>query len=151
MSTPNIDPSRRINQLLAHYALSHTHPVNVRIHCVAVPLILFSLLGLLLALSPWVAYAFVLASLVYYFRLSIVFCLAMIAVSALMLIVLDVLRDKGVLVPACAGIFVVAWVFQFMGHRIEGKKPSFLEDLQYLWVGPLFVLSHLFAPLDLRW
>ena len=46
---------------------------------------------------------------------------------------------------------MAAWIAQFVGHRIEGKKPSFFEDLQYLWVGPLFVLSHLFGRLGLRW
>jgi uncharacterized membrane protein YGL010W len=48
-------------------------------------------------------------------------------------------------------IFVGAWIAQFIGHKIEGKKPSFLEDLQYLWVGPLFVLAKLFGRLGLRW
>jgi uncharacterized membrane protein YGL010W len=54
-------------------------------------------------------------------------------------------------IAICASIFVVAWIFQFIGHRIEGKKPSFFEDVQYLWVGPLFVLSHLFLKRGLRW
>ena len=53
--------------------------------------------------------------------------------------------------PLSAGIFVVAWIAQFVGHRIEGRKPSFFEDLQYLWVGPLFVLAKLFARLGVRW
>ena len=48
-------------------------------------------------------------------------------------------------------IFVGAWVMQFIGHKIKGKKPSFFEDLQYLWVGPLFVLSKLFAKVSIRW
>jgi uncharacterized membrane protein YGL010W len=48
-------------------------------------------------------------------------------------------------------IFVGAWILQFIGHRIEGKKPSFFEDIQYLWVGPLFVLSKLFGKLGIRW
>ena len=39
----------------------------------------------------------------------------------------------------------------FIGHRIEGKKPSFFEDLQYLWVGPTFVVSKLFLQLGIRW
>ena len=50
-----------------------------------------------------------------------------------------------------AAIFVVAWIFQFIGHKLEGKKPSFFEDIQYLWVGPLFVLSKLFIKLGVRW
>jgi uncharacterized membrane protein YGL010W len=54
-------------------------------------------------------------------------------------------------VPASVSIFITAWIAQFVGHRIEGKKPSFFEDLQYLWVGPLFVLSKLFGKLGLSW
>lgn len=46
---------------------------------------------------------------------------------------------------------MVAWIFQFIGHKVEGKKPSFFEDVQYLWVGPLFVLSRLFVKLGVRW
>lgn len=55
------------------------------------------------------------------------------------------------LLPVSVIVFVGAWVMQFVGHKIEGKKPSFLEDIQYLWVGPLFVLSRLFGRLGLRW
>jgi len=57
----------------------------------------------------------------------------------------------GLVLPVSAAIFVVAWIFQFVGHKIEGKKPSFFEDIQYLWVGPLFVLSKLFLRLGIRW
>jgi len=53
--------------------------------------------------------------------------------------------------PICVAIFVGAWILQFIGHKIEGKKPSFFEDIQYLWVGPLFVLSKLFGRLGIRW
>jgi uncharacterized membrane protein YGL010W len=53
--------------------------------------------------------------------------------------------------PLSLGIFVAAWVAQFVGHKIEGKKPSFFEDMQYLWVGPLFVLSKLLGKLGVRW
>jgi uncharacterized membrane protein YGL010W len=53
--------------------------------------------------------------------------------------------------PLSLAIFVGAWIAQFVGHKIEGKKPSFFEDLQYLWVGPLFVLSKLFGKLGVRW
>ena len=55
------------------------------------------------------------------------------------------------LVPLAVGVFVVAWIFQFIGNKLEGKKPSFFEDIQYLWVGPLFVLSKLLERLHIRW
>ena len=51
----------------------------------------------------------------------------------------------------CAALFLLAWIGQFIGHKIEGKKPSFFEDLQYLLVGPLFVLSKAFERMGVRW
>ena len=48
-------------------------------------------------------------------------------------------------------IFVGAWVLQFIGHKLEGKKPSFFEDVQYLWVGPLFVLRPLLQKFAVSW
>jgi uncharacterized membrane protein YGL010W len=142
---------RRIDALLQHYGESHTHPSNERIHFVAIPLIMLSLVGMLYGASPWVAYLFMAASLVYYVRLSVPFLLAMALITGAMLGVVVALDHAGILWRSCAVIFVVAWIFQFIGHKIEGRKPSFLEDIQYLWVGPLFVLSRLFLQLGLRW
>ena len=74
------------------------------------------------------------------------------AMAALSVIGLLLVRSMGPWVlPLSGGIFVAAWIAQFGGPKIEGKKPSFFEDLQYLWVGPLFVLSKLFERLGVRW
>lgn len=140
---------RRIDQLLAHYGESHRDPRNERIHFVAIPLIMVSLLGLLSALHPWVAYGFVLASLVYYARLSGVWLVTMTVVSGFALILIHAMGER--VLPISIGIFVAAWIAQFVGHKLEGRKPSFFEDLQYLWVGPMFVLSKLFLKLGIRW
>ena len=141
--------SRRVDTLLAHYGQSHQHPVNEVIHFIAIPLIMFSLVGLLFLLHPYVAYAFVGASMVYYARLSMAFLITMMVGSLLVLALIQ--RIGPSLLPLCVTVFVGAWVMQFVGHKLEGKKPSFLEDIQYLWVGPLFVLSKLFERLGLRW
>lgn len=140
---------RKIDQLLAHYEESHRDPRNERIHFVAIPLIMLSLLGLLSALHPWVAYGFVLASLVYYARLSAVWLVTMALVSALGLALVHAMGEHILIISGA--IFVGAWIAQFVGHRMEGRKPSFFEDLQYLWVGPIFVLSKLFLKLGIRW
>jgi len=135
-------PSRRLDRLLAHYEQSHRHPTNERIHLVAIPAIMVSIVGLLYALHPWVAFAFVAASMVYYLMLGAPVLLAvMLGWSAVMFALVYAMGDK--VLPISAGMFVVGWVFQFVGHRIEGKKPSFFEDLQYLYVGPLFVVVRL--------
>ncbi|MEJ5989821.1 Mpo1-like protein [Ramlibacter sp. PS3R-8] len=141
--------TRKVDQLLAHYGESHRHPTNERIHFVAIPLIMLSLLGLLFAAHPWAAYAFAAASMVYYARLSIVFLLAMAALSLLGLALVHAMGEHVLIISAA--IFVGAWIAQFVGHKLEGKKPSFFEDLQYLWVGPIFVLSKLFLKLGIRW
>jgi len=144
-------PERRIDALLHHYGLSHVHPTNEVIHMVAIPAIMLSLIGLMFALHPALALVFFAASMVYYARLSWRFTGCMLLVSSVMLAVVDALDARGVLVPVSVLVFVVAWIFQFIGHRIEGKKPSFFEDIQYLWVGPLFVLSKGFLRLGVHW
>jgi uncharacterized membrane protein YGL010W len=141
--------ARKVDQLLAHYGESHRNPRNEAIHYVAIPLIILSLLGLLYSAHPWAAYAFVLASLVYYARLSVVFLVTMAVGSAVALLLVQAMGS--LVLPLSLAIFVGAWIAQFVGHKIEGKKPSFFEDLQYLWVGPLFVLSKLFGKLGVRW
>lgn len=148
---PSADPSaaRRVDQLLAHYGESHRNPVNERIHFVAIPLIMLSILGLLSALHPWLPYALVLASLVYYARLSALFLAAMTLLSLLGLGLVYAMGEHVLAISAV--LFVAAWIAQFVGHRVEGRKPSFFEDLQYLWVGPMFVLSKLFLKLGIRW
>lgn len=141
--------SRKVDRLLAHYAESHRDPRNELIHFVAIPLIMLSLVGLLFAVHPWVAYAFVLASMAYYASLSVAFLLVMAALSALSLLLVHAMGP--LVLPISATVFVLAWIGQFVGHKLEGRKPSFFEDLQYLWVGPLFVLSRLFIRLGLSW
>ena len=64
---------RKVDQLLAHYGASHQNPRNEAIHFIAIPLIMLSLCGLMYAAHPWLAYAFIAASMVYYARLSLVY------------------------------------------------------------------------------
>lgn len=137
---------RNIDILLARYAESHRNHTNEIIHFVCIPLIVLSLLGILWAIHPVVAIATTLASLYYYTRLSPRFAIGMGVMSAAMLGLLSLMPDMTVL-PLSIAVFVVAWVGQFVGHQIEGKKPSFLEDLRFLLIGPLFVLSFLYRRL----
>lgn len=149
-AAPLASSDRKVDRLLAHYEESHRNPTNELIHFVAIPAIMLSIVGLLSAIHPWVAYVFVAASLVYYALLRApAFLLTMFALTVLALALVHAMG--GLVLPISAAIFVVAWIFQFVGHKIEGKKPSFFEDVQYLWVGPLFVLSKLFVKLGVRW
>jgi len=138
---------RNIDNLLARYGESHRDHTNEIIHFVCIPLIVLSLLGILWAVHPAVAIATTLASLYYYTRLSRQFAIGMGVMSAAMLGILALMPAMTVL-PASIAIFVVAWIGQFIGHKIEGKKPSFFEDLRFLLIGPLFVLSFLYRRLN---
>ncbi|QNA90513.1 DUF962 domain-containing protein [Massilia sp. Dwa41.01b] len=138
--------ARNIHMLLDQYSDSHRNPTNERFHMVCVPLIVFSLLGILWAIHPVVALAAVLGAMWYYFQLSKPFAWGMLAMSAVMLAVLALMPPMTVL-PLSIAIFVVAWIGQFIGHKIEGKKPSFLDDLRFLLIGPLFVLGFLYRRL----
>lgn len=148
-TSPASADTRRVDQLLAHYGESHQNPKNELIHFIAIPLIMLSLVGMLFAAHPYAAYAFIAASMVYYARLSVVFLAIMLLWSALTIALLFAMGP--LVLPLSVVLFVGAWILQFIGHRIEGKKPSFFEDIQYLWVGPLFVLSKLFGKWGLRW
>ncbi len=141
---------RLVDHLLANYGQSHQNPTNELIHYVAIPLIVFSLLGLLHWVHPYLALGASAASVVYYARLSNTFMIVMTLFAALCLYIVAQM-DSATLLSTSIGIFVVSWIFQFIGHKIEGKKPSFFEDLQYLLVGPLFVLSRLFLKLGWKW
>lgn len=129
---------RRIHQLIGQYAESHRHPTNVLIHWICVPVIVWCVLAFAWAGHPWLAYAGIGAALAYYATLSLM-------MTALMAVFAAVCVASLMLLPhtliAAAILFVVTWIFQFIGHQIEGKKPSFLEDLQFLLIGPLFLLA----------
>jgi uncharacterized membrane protein YGL010W len=141
---------RRIDVLLARYAESHQHRTNELIHCLCVPAIVLALLGLCWALSPLLAVGLVLVSLAYYCTLSPPFALGMLLMAGAMLLVLAGLPPRAVL-PVSAAIFVIAWIGQFIGHKIEGKKPSFFEDVRFLLIGPLFVLSLFYRRFRIRY
>lgn len=142
--------TREIDVLLARYGESHRHPLNELIHVVCIPAIVFSLLGILWAIHPLVALAVVAASLVYYARLSRPFAFGMAALSAVMLGLLNMLPEGTVLITSI-GVFVLAWIGQFIGHHIEGRKPSFFDDLRFLLIGPLFVLGFLYRRMRLAY
>ncbi|MFC5520343.1 DUF962 domain-containing protein [Polaromonas jejuensis] len=148
-TAPAAAAPRKVDRLLAHYGESHQNPRNELIHFIAIPLIMLSLVGMLFALHPYVAYVFIAASMVYYARLSWVFLLTMVLWSAVTIVLVFAMGPRRLQI--CLAIFVGAWILQFIGHKMEGKKPSFLEDIQYLWVGPLFALSKLFGKVGIRW
>lgn len=49
------------------------------------------------------------------------------------------------------GVFVITWIFQLIGHKIEGKKPSFLKDIQFLLIGPIWLLGFILKKTGIRY
>ena len=141
---------RDIDVLLAKYSESHVNHSNEIIHFVCVPAIVFTLLGIVWCIHPLAALAVTIAALAYYVKLSPPFAIGMVVMAGLMLGLLSLMPKQAVL-PLSIAIFVLAWIGQFIGHKIEGKKPSFLDDLRFLLIGPLFVLSFLYRRLKLAW
>lgn len=145
-------------ELFARYHESHRHPTNQRIHYVAVPAIYLSVLGLLWCIPPlpfenapnWSFVALV-PVMIYFFRLSRSLALGMLITSLSFLVLCWFASKEGfsVLVTS-ATIFFSAWIFQFIGHSIEGVRPSFADDLRFLLVGPLWVLAHLYQKLGIK-
>lgn len=149
MSADAPEAGRRVDVLFTRYGESHRHPTNKAIHWVCVPLITWSLLAMLWWLSPAAAYALIGIATLFYLTLSFTIAIGMLAVVAVMVYPLTLLGDATL--PVAIAVFVAAWIGQFAGHRIEGRKPSFLEDLRFLLVGPAWVLADLYRRVGIEY
>ena len=134
---------KSIEQWFTEYGESHRNATNKAIHWICVPLITYTLLGLLWALSPYALLVFCVVALVIYLTLSTTMAFVMLLAVILMTWSFT-LFSREALVISCIVIFVLAWIGQFIGHKIEGKKPSFFKDIQFLLVGPIWLLGFLF-------
>ncbi len=138
------------------YGESHQNPTNKTIHWICVPLILLTVLGMLWAapvpaamggVSSWLNWATVVIvlALIYYFALSPSLGAGMTIVLALFAYILHTLESAGLpMMTASVSVFVLAWIGQFVGHHIEGKKPSFFKDIQFLMIGPIWLLGFIY-------
>ncbi len=154
---------KTINQWLDEYGESHQNPTNKTVHWICVPLIFFSLLGLLYSIKLSffslgniqgnVALIVLTLTLIYYFNLSKPLSAGMFLFSALCLFICYLIENSA-FVPlwqACVTIFVLAWIGQFWGHKIEGKKPSFFKDLLFLMIGPAWLMSFIYQRLGINY
>lgn len=146
------------------YGVSHRNPLNKLVHFVCVPLIMLSLIGLLWSIPVpttlrslpvplnW-ATLFLVLALGYYSVLSLPLMAGMIPVATALAATayqLDRLEAMS-LWQTSLGIFALAWVGQFVGHKIEGAKPSFFKDLQFLLIGPLWILGFVYRKLGIEY
>ncbi len=155
---------KSIDNWLDEYGESHKNGTNKTIHWICVPAIMLSLLGLLWAIptpafmaeiSPFFNWSTIFISLafVYYLILSPKLALGMIPVVIAMLGINYLIAEQvhSYIWLVSLIIFALAWVGQFIGHKIEGKKPSFFKDLQFLLIGPLWLLSFIYRSANISY
>ena len=142
------DP-RRVDRLFDRYGESHRNAANKAIHWICVPLITWSVLAALWAWSAVAAYVGIALALAFYAWLSPSLALGMLAVLAVMVYPLTLLGNH--VLAVAGGVFVLAWIGQFVGHIIEGRKPSFFEDVKFLLVGPAWLLGFVYRRAGIRY
>lgn len=154
--------ARPIDRYFDSYSQDHRNAANQHIHVLAVPAILWSVVALLWCLPPlvtwfqsgvWAGLA-MFAAWCFYNRLSRRLGLGMLA--ALFVIgcscrLLEAHIGLGGLARMAGGVFVLAWIAQFIGHQLEGRRPSFFTDLTYLLIGPAWVLAKVYRHLHWRY
>lgn len=156
---------RKIDQLFAEYGESHQNPTNKLIHWICVPLIFWTILGFISIIpAPHLCFSYYgcisVASLVaivlvslFYIRLSPLIALVMVFIMLIMeyfayQVNISWQHQSWIVFLS---VFVVTWILQFVGHKVEGKKPSFLKDLQFLLVGPAWLLSFILKKLNINY
>lgn len=156
---------RKIDLLFAEYAESHRNSTNKLIHWICVPLIFWTILGFISMIPSkaigfryigeisYVSFIAIALVTIFYMRLSVLISLIMFFVMILMeSFAYGInIRFKGDSWMVYLSVFIATWILQFVGHKIEGKKPSFLKDLQFLLVGPIWLLSFILKKLGIRY
>jgi len=158
---------RKIDSFLEEYGESHRNETNKLIHWFCVPAIFFSVVGLVFSIpagtlleplsflgsfANWATIVLILI-LIYYVSLSVPLSLGMLFFSALCLALANFLNIAfpGKLWLISLGIFMIAWIIQFVGHKIEGKKPSFFKDLQFLLIGPAWLMHFIYKKIGVAY
>ena len=157
---------RTMQQWFDEYGVSHQNSTNKAIHWICVPVIFFSLIGLLsliphgflerpfsTGVEPYIHWGTVLIvlGLLFFLRLSFPIFLGMVIVSSVILYLVKLVNFTYIhsALLIYLGLFVLAWIGQFIGHKIEGQKPSFLKDLQFLMIGPAWLLHFIYKKLGI--
>ena len=129
----------------ADYASFHGTTGNKACHYVGIPLIVLALLALLARVPLFAVGGFTVTlaevALVvvtaYYLTLDAVLAAIMLAASVGLL-----LLGRPMPVWVAAALFILGWIFQFIGHYVyEKRSPAFYRNLAHLLVGPLWIVA----------
>lgn len=142
-----------IEQWLSEYAESHQNPTNKMVHWFCVPAIFWSVIALLYSVkfnvgATPINLALIIsgAVIVYYALMSISLSLGMMLFTIACLYICHLIELNAIfpLWSVALAVFVLAWIVQIWGHKVEGKKPSFIKDLQFLMIGPAWVMAFIY-------
>lgn len=147
-----VDTRREVDRWIGNYAEDHRNPTNIVIHWICVPLIVWSVIAAMWTIPVptalgrpgfWAGVA-MFASLAFYLRLSKPLAFGILVAYIVLGLITEylyrMLGPAGLLWLA-GGVFVIAWIAQFIGHNIEGRRPAFLTDLVYLLIGPAWIVA----------
>ena len=167
---PKQTESRPVDVYFDKYSESHQNHTNEIIHWICVPAIVFSLFGLIWAIPfpylellgkyngyvNWASFLIAFA-IYYYYKLSPIlsyFMLLLMMLFSTGIVSLEKMHNTAgwpLMWQVCLGIFVIAWIGQFIGHKIEGKKPSFLDDVKFLLIGPIWLLHFILKKAKIKY
>ncbi len=155
--------TRKIDALLAEYGESHQNPTNKKVHWICVPVIFWTIAALLWSIPvpavftavPYLNWLTIILGLcvIYYIVMSPRLAVG-IVLYCLLCVWLIVLYQASFALPLwkfAVALFVLAWIGQFWGHKVEGKKPSFFKDVQFLLIGPAWLLSFIYKRLGIAY
>lgn len=156
---------RKVDLLFAEYSKSHRNATNKFIHWICVPLIFWTILGFVsLIPAPHFCISYfgcvsimsiitVIFISLFYLRLSLPISIIMIFMMFLAehFIYLTNIHFEKQSWMVYLIVFIITWVFQFIGHKIEGKKPSFIQDIQFLLVGPIWLLGFILKKTGIKY
>lgn len=158
---------RTIDKLLSEYGASHQNTTNKLIHWVCVPIIFWSIVALLWCVKLGVeipsttyhlnlALVALVAVIFYYIKLSLRLTIGMLLFAFACIAITDRLEEYLAILHfplwgLALILFVFAWILQFVGHHIEGKKPSFLKDLQFLLIGPAWLMHFIYKKIGVKY
>lgn len=147
--------SAKFQILLDEYSESHQNGTNKAIHWICVPLIFWAIIALIYSipnallkesfgnhfLANWAVIALI-PIMSYYFSLSKTIALGMLIFISICLFISEIILQNSAfpLWGIALIVFFISWIGQFYGHKVEGKKPSFLKDIQFLLIGPAWLM-----------
>ena len=169
---------KQLHEWMDEYGESHQNKINKLIHWICVPIIMLSLIGILskvsisshaiaislgsgelisqyatLFLPLDLGNIIIVIAFIYYLRMSVPMAAGMFVIGIVIRLICAIISSTFITndIYIYISIFFIAWIGQFIGHKIEGKKPSFIKDIQFLLIGPAWLLSYIYQKFGVRY